>query len=272
MKKTWRDYLGAQDMTQGSPLVNLITFSIPLLIGNFAQQMYNTVDSIIVGRYVGDMALAAVGASNPILNLLLVLFMGISTGAGIMVSQYFGAHQQQELSRTVGTCLILTFFTSLLIMGLGCLASRPLLTLLHTPPEIYDMAADYLLIIFLGILTAAYYNILSGILRGLGDSLSPLLFLLVACALNIVLDIWFVAGFGWASMRHVVRCDRSTLRMDRATSLQIARLGLPSGITQAIFSLAMIVVQSLTNSFGPLVITTTTAVMRVDGFAMMPNF
>ena len=114
-----KKFFGAQDMTVGKPLSNLIVFSVPLLIGNLAQQMYNTADSIIVGQYVGDSALAAVGASGPILNLLLLLFMGISTGAGILVSQYFGAHRQEELEASVGTCLTLTFIASLIIMAVG---------------------------------------------------------------------------------------------------------------------------------------------------------
>lgn len=275
---------------------NIVQFSVPLLIGNLAQQLYSTVDSIVVGRYVGDTALAAVGASGPVINLLIVLFVGISTGAGIMVSQYFGAKQKEHLSTTVGNCVTLTLISALIIMALGALITRPLMSLLHTPAEIYDMACDYMTIIFVGILGSAYYNIFSGILRGLGDSVTPLIFLLIACALNTVLDIWFVAGLrmgvagaAWATilaqfvsgglclirllmMRKVVQINRKTLHLHKFYAMQLAKLGLPSGITQAIFSLAMIVVQSLTNSMGTAVIACTTVVMRVDGFAMMPNF
>ena len=190
---------GVQDMTVGKPIVNLAAFSIPLLIGNLAQQMYNTVDSIIVGRFVGDSALAAVGTSGPVLNLLLLLFMGISTGAGILVSQFFGARRERELSRTVGTCITLTLLASLIIMALGPVIIRPLMTLLQTPPDVYEMAVDYLSIVVIGIAGAAYYNILSGVLRGLGDSFSPLVFLIIACLLNIALDILFVARFDMAA-------------------------------------------------------------------------
>lgn len=291
-----KDMFGAQDMTVGNPLTNLAMFALPLLIGNLAQQMYNTVDSIIVGRYVGDSALAAVGTSGPVLNLLLLLFMGISTGAGILVSQYFGAHRQEELTKTIGTCLTLTLIAGLIIMAIGPLIVRPLMTLLDTPPDVYDMAVDYLIIIVLGIIGAAYYNIVSGILRGLGDSFTPLVFLIVACLLNIVLDIVFVARFGMAAagvalatviaqavsaslclwrlthMKSTVRLSLSALIPDRRMTAQIIRLGLPSGLTQAIFSMAAIVVQALTNSFGTSVIACSIVVMRVDGFAMMPNF
>ena len=285
-----------RDMTKGSPASNLIKFSVPLLIGNLAQQLYSTVDSIVVGNYVGDGALAAVGASGPILNLLLVLFMGISVGAGIMVSQYFGAKEKQKLSDTVGTTITATLISSIFIMIVGPLVSPLLLSALQTPSDIYQMSCDYLVIMFAGIMGSAFYNIISGILRGLGDSFMPLIFLIVACGLNIGLDIWFVAGFGWGvagvawatiiaqaisavlcliklfRMHDILVIKWKTLRPKKVLLGQLVRLGLPSGLTQAIFSLAMIIVQSLTNSFGTAVIAANTVVMRVDGFAMMPNF
>ena len=291
-----KKFFGAQDMTQGKPLSCLIAFSVPLLIGNLAQQMYNTVDSIIVGRYVGDSALAAVGTSGPILNLLLLLFMGISTGAGILVSQYVGAHKQKELEKTVGTCLTLTLIATLIIMVFGTLIVEPLMTLLDTPADVHGMAVDYLTIIVLGIVGTAYYNIVSGVLRGLGDSFSPLVFLIVACLLNIVLDLVFVAKLGMGAagvalatviaqavsavlciwklthMTKILRVRKKDLMPDKRITMKTIRLGLPSGLTQAIFSMAAIVVQALTNSFGTSVIACAIVVMRVDGFAMMPNF
>lgn len=287
---------GVQDMTQGSPVKNLIRFSVPLLIGNLAQQLYSTVDSIVVGNYVGDGALAAIGASGPILNLLLVLFMGISVGATIMVSQYFGAKEKDNLSHAVGTTVTLTLLASLFITVVGPLTSPPIMAMLGTPGDIYQMSCDYLIIMFLGIIGGAYYNIIAGVLRGLGDSIMPLLFLMVACGLNIVLDLWFVAGLHWGvagaawatviaqavsavlciirlmRMKDVLEINRHTLKPTKKLTGQLVRLGLPSGLTQAIFSLAMIIVQSLTNSFGTAVIAVSTVVMRVDGFAMMPNF
>lgn len=296
MSSKFSSLFGAQDMTQGVPWRNLVRFSVPLLIGNLAQQLYSTVDAIIVGNYIGDTALAAVGASMPVINLLLVLFIGVSTGAGIMVSQYFGAKQEERLSRTVGTALTLTLIVTAIIMVAGSLVSRPLMTLLGTPADVYEGACDYLVIIFLGIIGVAYYNIIAGILRGLGDSVYPLIFLIVACAVNVVLDIVFVAAFRWGvagaavatvlsqmvsaacciwrllRMKNVVTVDRHTLRPNKELTWQILRLGMPSGLTQAIFSMAMIVVQSLTNSFGTNLVACNTVVMRVDGFAMMPNF
>ena len=286
---------GAQDMTVGKPLTNLAAFSIPLLIGNFAQQMYNTVDSIVVGQYCGDSALAAVGASGPILNLMLLLFMGISTGAGILVAQYFGAHKEKELSISIGTCLSLTLIAGVIIMAIGPFIVAPLMTLLDTPPDVYDMAVDYLTIILLGIMGTGYYNIVSGVLRGLGDSVTPLLFLIVACVLNIILDLVFVIYFDMSAagvalatiiaqavsaslciykLLHMpgVTVKRKDLIPEKRMSMKIIRLGLPSGLTQAIFSMSAIVVQALTNSFGTAVMACSIVVMRVDGFAMMPNF
>lgn len=286
----------AIDMTVGEPWKKIITFTVPMLLGNIAQQMYNTVDSIVVGNYVGDNALAAVGSAGPIVNLLLVLFIGISMGASIMVSQYFGAKQRKDLSYTIGNCIVLTAVAVVFIMVLAVVTVRPLLVLLKTPESIIDWCSSYLLIMFLGIVGMAYYNILSGVLRGLGDSFSALLYLLVATALNIVLDLLFVAKFGMgvsgvalatiiAQAVSAVLCFRRLtklteifdmklkyLKFIKKYSVNIIRLGMPSGLTQAIFSMAMIVVQSLTNSFGEMFIAANVIVMRVDGFAMLPNF
>lgn len=284
------------DMTQGSPGGRIVAFTIPMLIGNIAQQLYNTVDSIIVGKFVGDNALAAVGSAGPILNLLLVLFVGISVGAGIMVSQYFGAREREELSKTIGCCITLTAISSLIVMILTPFIARPLLQLLKTPESIINWCESYLIILFVGIAGMAFYNILSGILRGLGDSVSALVYLLVATVINIVLDYVFVAVFHMevagvalatviaqfvsaalcyrklCKMKAVFDMDRKHLIPEKTYLKNVIRLGLPSGLTQAIFSMSMIVVQSLTNSFGEMFIAANVIVMRVDGFAMMPAF
>lgn len=286
----------ATDMTVGEPWKQIVLFTIPMLIGNIAQQLYNTVDSIVVGRYVGDNALAAVGSAGPILNLLLVLFVGISMGASIMVSQYFGARQREELSYTIGNCIFLTAVAVVIIMALSLVVVRPLLVLLKTPDSILDWCNSYLMIMFLGSVGCAYYNILSGVLRGLGDAFSALVYLLVSTVLNIVLDILFVAKFDMgvtgvalatvlAQAVSAVLCIIRLARMSEVFDFKlmfmkphreyvsnIVRLGLPSGLTQAIFSTAMIIVQSLTNSFGEAFIAANVIVMRVDGFAMLPNF
>ena len=255
------------DMTVGEPVIQIIKFTIPMLLGNVAQQLYNTVDSIIVGRFVGDNALAAVGSAGPILNLMLVLFMGISVGASIMVSQFFGARQRESLSKSIGACVVLTGAASLIIMVVGPLVTMPLLRLLGTPESIIGWCRNYLIIICLGIAGGGYYNILSGVLRGLGDSMSALIYLLVATGINIVLDYVFVAHLGlgvagvalatviaqfvsaFLSLRRLTRMTeyfdmkKEYLLPDSDYISQLIRLGVPSGITQA---------------------------MRIDGFVVLP--
>lgn len=296
MRELLRKFVEPVDMTEGSPWKKIVLFAVPMLVGNIAQQLYNTVDSVVVGKYVGDNALAAVGSAGPILNLLIVLFVGISVGAGIMVSQYFGAKEREKLSTTIGNCITLTAIASLFVMVVASLVSRPLLELLDTPESIIDWCHSYLLILFIGSAGLAYYNILGGVLRGLGDSVSALAYLLVSTAINIVLDLLFVAQFGMGvngvalatviaqaisaflcllrlmKMKEYFDLKPGYLKPQKAYTKRIIRLGLPSGITQAILSMAMIVVQSLTNSFGEMFIAANVIVMRVDGFAMMPNF
>ncbi|MBQ9118803.1 MAG: MATE family efflux transporter [Lachnospiraceae bacterium] len=286
----------ATDMTVGEPWKKIVAFTVPMLLGNIAQQLYNTVDSIVVGEYVGDLALSAVGSAGPILNLLLVLFIGISMGASIMVAQHFGAKQREELSHTIGNCIVLTGISVIIIMVVSVIAVRPLLELLDTPDSIIGWCESYLLIMFIGSVGSAYYNILSGILRGLGDAFSALVYLLVATVLNIGLDLLFVAGLGmgvsgvaWATIIaqavSAVLCYRRLtkltdifdlkpqyMKLQKKYAVNIIKLGLPSGLTQAIFSMAMLVVQSLTNSFGEQFIAANVIIMRVDGFAMLPNF
>ena len=296
LQGTLRKLFAPVDMTEGNPVRQIILFTIPMLIGNFAQQLYSTVDSIIVGRFVGDNALAAVGTSGPILNLMLVFFIGISTGASIMVSQYFGARRREELSRSIGCCITLTGISSLIIMIVGTLLARPLLKLLNTPASILDWSTSYLIILFLGMAGCGYYNILGGVLRGLGDSVSALIYLIIATLLNVVLDYCFVAFFHMGvagvalatiiaqfisavlTMRKLMRMTdifdikAEYLKPEKQYSARLIRLGLPSGITQGIFSLSLIVVQSLTNTFGEMFIAANVIVMRVDGFVMLPAF
>lgn len=286
----------AQDMTLGAPWKRILEFSIPMLLGNIAQQLYNTADTVIVGIYVGDNALSAVGSASPILNLLLALFVGISTGAGILISQNYGAKDREALSRNIGNCITLTVIASAVIMIFGPMITRPMLELLDTPNSIIDWCEDYLNIYFWGILGFFMYNMLAGVLRGLGDSVSALMFLLVAAALNVVLDLVFVAKFNMGvpgvalatdlaqgisavlcfiklmKMKDVFTLSKASFRFQPSVAGRIIKIGVPSGITQAIMACSMMVVQSLTNSMGEMVIAANVIIMRVDGFAMMPNF
>ena len=288
-----KSLFSAKDMTLGSPAKRIMEFAVPMLIGNFAQQLYNTADSIIVGKFVGDNALAAVGSAMPILNLLLALFVGIATGAGIVVSQSFGARDRDGLTKAVGNCIALSVLATILIMIVGPLVTMPLLTMLGTPDSIIGWCAQYLNIYFLGIVGFFFYNMLSGVLRGLGDSVSALGFLLLAAALNVVLDLWFVRSMGVAGvalatviaqgisaifcyiklarMGDIFDLNLKTMKLIPAVARRILQIGIPSGITQAIMATAGMVVLNLTNAMGETVIACNVVVMRVDGFAMMPN-
>lgn len=295
-KNLLRSLNSPTDMTTGSPWKGIALFTLPMLIGNIAQQLYNTVDSIVVGKYIGDNALAAVGSAAPILNLLLVLFVGISGGASIMVAQYFGARNRESLSATIGNCITVTAIACLALILIAAPCIRPILRILNTPDSIIDGCADYLMISLIGIAGMGYYNILSGIIRGMGDSFSTLIYLLVATVINIVLDVFFVAslnmGVGGVALATVIAqiissilCLIKLAKMSDCFDFKlkymkpiatyvktIINLGLPSGLTQAIMSSALIIVQSLTNQFGEQFIAANVVIMRVDGFAMMPNF
>ena len=284
------------DMTQGRILIPLLLFMLPMLLGNVFQQLYNTVDSIVVGRYVSSKALAAVGASFPIIFLLTSLFMGISMGGSIMVSQYFGARDYEQLKKTIRTSITLTLVLGTTSAILGLTAGKTILRLLGTPADVFDMALEYLVIIFLGVPAGLLYNMCSGILRGLGDSKWPLIFLVIASMTNVVLDLVFVIVFGWGiagvalatiisqalsallafiklqCSEHYIRMKRRDLKIDMDIFRHLLRLGLPSGLQDTAFSLGMMVIQSFTNTFGYSVIAAGNAVMKVDGFAVMPMF
>ena len=286
------------DMTQGKPWKVILQFTLPMLIGNISQQLYSTIDTIVVGQFAqnGDNAIAAVGSALPILNMLLVLFIGISAGASVMVAQYFGAKNRESISYTVGNCITVTAIACVGMIVIAAPILDKVLVLLNTPENIYNDCYWYLMISLLGMAGMAYYNILSGIIRGLGDSASALLYLLVATVVNIALDLVFVICFGWdvagvalatviaqvvssvlcmwklSRMRNLFDFGLRYLKLKASYVKTLVKLGLPSGLTQAIISSAMIIVQSLTNQFGEQFIAANVVIMRVDGFAMMPNF
>ena len=286
----------ANDMTQGTPWKSIARFAFPMLVGNFAQQLYNTVDAIVVGRSRwGYTALASVGNALPVLNLLLALFVGVATGAGILVAQFFGAKDRKSLEKTIGNCIFISFAASVVIMIAGPLLSGPMLRAMNTLPEMYDACRDYLNIFFYGIVGFMFYNIFAGILRGLGDSFSALLFLIVCAALNVVGDLLLVDRMGVAGvalatvlsqiisavlcliklmrMKDVFSLRKEYLRPEKRFIESIIRLGVPAGITQAIMSASMLIVQALVNSFGDaMLVAANVMVMRVDGYAMLPNF
>jgi len=292
----FKQSITAIDMTEGKPWHKLLLFTLPLLVGNAFQQLYSTVDAIMLGRFVGIYALAAVGSTISIFFLVMVLMMGISIGAGVMVAQYFGAKRRDELSHTIGTCITLTAILGVFLMIVGPLLTRPLLTFLNTPEEIIDYSVIYINILLWGVLGMSYFNILSGILRGVGDAFSPLLYLAFSSLLNIALNFIFLGILGWGmagaaigtvisqstsallclrkllKMRDVFDFQVKHLRPKEECVSQVMKLGLPTGASQAVFAIAMMIVQPLANNFGPLFIASNFIVMKVDGFVMMPNF
>ena len=283
------------DLTEGPIVKKILTFALPIVAGNLLLQFYNVVDSIVIGQYAGADAVAAVGVSNPIMMLFNALFMGLSMGANIIISQTYGARDMEKLKRSVNTVLGLAFAVGIIITIMGLTLAKPLLRLLNTPANIFDDAAIYLTVIYTGMLGNVFFNNGSGILRGMGDSRWPLLALTISCIMNIVLDIWFVfglhwgvAGVAWATIigqtfsglvlawriHHFGHGIKLSLKMmfrpDKEITVNIFRLGLPSGIQAMAMSLGGIITQSFANTFGSSFIAANTMVMRLDGFAMMP--
>lgn len=281
-------------MTEGSIGKQLILFAFPLLLGNLFQQLYNTVDAVIVGKFVGSEALAAVNSSTPLINLLVSFFMGISVGAGVVISQYYGANNNKKLHDAVHTTVALALASGLFMTFIGILLSPTILRLMGTPEDVMEQSTIYLKIYFAGILGIVIYNMCSGILRAVGDSKKPLYFLIVSSIVNIVLDLVFViifkmgvsgvalatliAQFVSAGLTIYVLIKTSssfklTLKDIKFNKLQIrkiVRIGLPTGIQNTIVSFSNVVVQGNINSFGTLAMAGCGSYAKVDGFAILP--
>lgn len=282
-------------MTTGNPVKLITRFALPLLLGNILQQTYNIVDSIVVGNFIGAEALAAVGNSGIIIFLLISMFAGISMGAVILVSQFFGAKQEERLRTAIDTIYIGMFAAALIITLSGIGAAEPFLRLMHTPEgATMEMSVTYVRTIFLGTLLSFGYNINASILQGMGDSKSPLLFLSIATVLNIVLDLLFVTVFdmgvfgvalatilaqGASFIFGILYINRKIkifrlfshrMRFDRRILLQSFQIGLPAGIQNLLFCVGTIVLQRLVNSYGPAFMAGYSATNKIDMFVFMP--
>ena len=281
-------------MTEGVIWKEILLFSIPLLLGNLFQQLYNAVDSVVVGNYIGAQALAAVGSSAPVINLLVSFFMGLAVGAGVIISRYFGARKKEELHIAVHTLLALTFAAGLVMTLIGVLISPYVLQWVGTPSDVMESSVLYLRIYFLGILSVMVYNMGSGILRAVGDSRNPLYFLIVSSVTNIILDMLFVivfhmgiAGVGWATLiaqtisavltmlllmrtKEEYQVKLKHIRFHKHMLYEIVRLGLPSGMQNAIVSFSNVIVQSNINAFGSLAMAGCGSYTKIDGFAILP--
>jgi len=282
------------DLTEGNITKKLLIFSIPMIVGNLISQLYNVVDTIVVGNFVGSDAVAAVSASFPIMMLFNALFFGVSIGAGIVVAQNYGAKRLDIVNKTVNTAFVLVYIVGVIITIGGLALARPMLELLGTPTNIIGDSTTYLAIIFAGSLGNMAYYIGGGILRGMGDSRYPLIFLSVSAALNIILDLLFVIAFHWGvagvaiatiishfvsgALVHIrvnsgvypVHVSLKSMRIDKPLTATILRLGIPSAIQNVAMSLGSVVIQSFANRFGSNYIAANAIVQKVDGFVIIP--
>jgi putative MATE family efflux protein len=284
-----------RDLTSGPEGRLIFYFAVPMLIGNLFQQLYNMVDSVVVGQFVGKDALAAVGVSFPILFLLVALVMGMGMGSSILLAQYYGAKNMEGVRRTVETTYLFLFWACLAMTAAGLVSAGPILRLLRTPPEVLPLARLYLNILFAGLFLLFGYNTLAAILRGLGDSKTPLYFLIVATLANIVLDLlfvlvfgWGVAGVAWATViaqglsfllglwylrrpqLAVLRIRLRGMRFDAQIFRRSVQIGLPSAAQQVLVALGMLALSRIVNGFGTNAIAAYTAGTRLETFATMP--
>lgn len=278
------------DMCNGPLLSKIILFSFPLMVSSMLQLFFNAADIIVVGRYAGPTALAAVGSTGPLINLMVNLFMGLSIGTNVMVARYYGAQQLDDLEDTVHTSVTSSILLGTGLIFLGVLLSRPLLTLMGSPEDVIDQSALYIRIYFLSMPAMMLYNYGAAILRAVGDTKRPLYYLAVAGVLNVIINLILVIGFdmGVAGVaiatvisqyvsafliflclmksNGVYRVDPKKLKITGSKFLEMTRIGLPAGIQGSVFSLSNAVIQSSINSFGSVAMAGSTAAANLEGF------
>jgi putative efflux protein, MATE family len=281
------------DITEGIIWKQLLLFAMPLLVSNILQQLYNTVDSAIVGKFINDDALAAVGSTGSLTGMLVGLFMGIATGAGVIIAQHYGARNIEKLQDAVHTAMALSVISSVILMVIGVWATPALLRIMGSPENVIDMSIEYLRVYFIGILPGMVYNIGSGVLRAVGDSKRPLYYLLIGCIINICLDLvfinvfhWGVAGAAWATnIAQVVSAVLVMMNLMKSTDVykvhlkkirihmpmlgNIVRIGIPAGCQAVVISLSNVIIQSKINSFGSNAMAAASAMSKIDGFLYM---
>ena len=282
------------DMTKGSITKHLINFALPLMVGNLFQQLYNMVDTWVVGNYVSNEAFSAVGTVTPIINTLIGFFLGLSSGAGVVISQYYGAGREDKVRQAVHTSLVLTLLMGAVFTAAGIAMTPLMLRLMKTPAEVAPEQTTYLTIYFAGVMGLLLYNMGSGILRAVGDSRRPFYFLLVSAVLNTGLDLLFVLKFGmgvegvayatiiaqavsaaltiWVLMRAAgcIRVELRALRMTWSVLRQIVSVGIPAALQMAITAFSNVFVQGYINYFGPDCMSGWTAYTKVDQLVILP--
>lgn len=282
------------DMTKGTPWKLIVQFAVPVFLSQTFQQLYNTVDTLIVGQYLGDEALAAVSASGPLIFLLISFFSGLSMGAGVTISRYFGAGDYDRVSRAIHTDILLGLLSGLVLTVVGVLFTPTFLRWMGTDPDVLPGAISYFRYYFTGALAVVMYNMCKSIMNALGDSKRPLYYLIISSLTNIVLDLLFIAVFHWGVWSAAVATTISQavsmvlclihlakkgtfyqiklkeLRLDREMLGQIVRYGLPSGVQNSVIGFANVIVQSNINSFGKVAMAAYGAYSKLEGFAFLP--
>ena len=278
------------DMTHGPLLGKIVRFAIPLAVSGVLQLLFNAADIVVVGRFAGSSALAAVGATGALINLIVTLFMGLSVGTNVMVAQYYGAGDRKDLSETVHTSVLASLVFGVILIAVGIALARPVLSAMATPADVLDQAVLYMRIYFVGMPGLMLYNFGAAILRAVGDTQRPLYFLLFAGVINVALNLFFVivmqlgvAGVAiatsvsqavsaglvlWCLVKSdsIYRVDLKSLRIKKDKLLKMAKIGLPAGIQGASFSISNVLIQSTINSFGSIAMAGNTAAANIEGF------
>lgn len=281
------------DMCSGSVFQKMLLFAVPLMCSSILQLLFNAADIVVVGRFAGDNALAAVGSNSSLINLLTNVFVGLSIGTNVLTAQYYGGKKEKDLKETVHTSILLSICSGIILTVIGILGAKPLLELMQAPEEVLGLAVIYLRIYFLGMTSTMVYNFGSAILRAVGDTQRPLYYLLGAGIINVILNLFFVivchmgvAGVAAAtaisqtiSAILVVRClikeqggihlELKELRINGEKFARIIRIGLPAGFQGMVFSLSNVVIQSAVNSFGAIAVAGNSAAANIEGFVYM---
>lgn len=283
-----------KNLTEGSVTKTILLFSLPMIAGNLLQQLYNIADTLIVGRFLGSGALAAVGASYTLMTFLTSIFLGLCMGSGAVFSIRYGEKDQEQLEKSIGASFLLIGITAVIVNLAVFLFIDPIMGLLQVPQEIYGMMRDYLWVIFLGILATFLYNFFASVLRAVGNSVVPLVFLAACAILNIVLDLWFVLGLQWgvkgAAIATVIsqyvsgigitiytywkmpqfRVKAKYLHLEFSLVKEIAQFSFLTSLQQSVMNLGILMVQGLVNSFGTVIMAAFAAAVKIDSFAYMP--
>lgn len=290
MRFSMREKTNEIDMTSGPLIPKILAFSIPLMLSGILQLLFNAADIIVVGQFTSAQAMAAVGSTSSLNNLIVNIFVGLSIGSNVLMARFYGAHNQEGTHTLVHTSILLSLIAGLFLVVLGVALADPLLTLMGTPDDVIDQSVLYMRIVFLGMPALLTYDFGAGILRAIGDTKRPLLYLLISGIINVCLNLFFVIVFGmgvagvaiatvvsqYVSAFLVIRSMMKTsssyrlrikeLRMEKEMLLQILRIGLPAGIQSALFNISNVLIQSSINSFGSIAMAGNTAASNIEGF------